>query len=52
MAEWSKAAASKAVIPSNFGIVGSNPTLSSIFIPKRSLEIAMVMYSALDIKAT
>ena len=28
MAEWSKAAASKAVILYNNGIVGSNPTLS------------------------
>ncbi len=30
MAEWPKAAASKAAIPIKIGIVGSNPTLSSI----------------------
>ena len=29
MAEWSKAAASKAVIPAKTGIAGSNPALSS-----------------------
>ena len=29
MAEWSKAAASKAVIPIFLGIEGSNPSLSS-----------------------
>lgn len=28
MAEWSKAAASKAVVPRQSGTVGSNPTLS------------------------
>lgn len=28
MAEWSKAAASKAVVPLKSGTVGSNPTLS------------------------
>jgi hypothetical protein len=33
MAEWSKAAASKAVVSLNDGTVGSNPTLSTSVCP-------------------